>query len=343
MRAHPWFVVWWVIGLAAALGAAFWLAARWRARRRAREDELSRVRSEDVLKHLCKAEAEGEAVTLATVAGVLQLPIGEAAGLLARMEQRGFLSFLGGRLQLTAAGREAGLQIVRAHRLWESHLAHETGVHPSEWHARAEEREHSLSPQDAAALAARLGHPTHDPHGDVIPAPDGVLTATAGQPLSTLPPGGMGRVVHIEDEPEAIRATLDAAGLHLGAEVRMIDKEEQRLRFWANGAEHSLAPIAAHHVDVLPLADDGRDAKSLADLRPGERATLLGLAQACRGAERQRLLDLGFVRDTEVTAEMTSPTGDPIAYRVRGSVIALRREQARLVLVRDRAARKSPS
>lgn len=142
-------------------------------------------------------------------------------------------------------------------------------------------------------------------------------------------------MVHIEDEPEVLRAQLAAEGLHLGTKVRLLDKSEQCLRFWSDGAEHSLAPIAAHHVDVVPLpAGEGAvEEATLATLRPGDRATVLALAQSCRGAERQRLLDLGFVRGTEVTAEMTSVTGDPTAYRVRGSVIALRREQARLVLV----------
>jgi len=44
--------------------------------------------------------------------------------------------------------------------------------------------------------------------------------------------------------------------------------------------------------------------------------------------ERQRLMDLGIVPGTSIAAEMSSPAGDPVAYRVRGSLVALRREQA---------------
>jgi DtxR family Mn-dependent transcriptional regulator len=152
--------------------------------------------------------------------------------------------------------------------------------------------------------------------------------------LNTLAPGETARVVHIEDEPEAIRAQLAAAGLHLGTQVRLLEKTDECVRFWSDEGAHVLAPIVAHHVDVVPLAaHEETGQRTLAGLKTGEHATILGLAQACRGAERQRLLDLGFVRGTEVVAEMISPTGDPTAYQVRGSVIALRREQARLVLV----------
>ncbi|MCZ7545681.1 MAG: ferrous iron transport protein A [Anaerolineae bacterium] len=46
------------------------------------------------------------------------------------------------------------------------------------------------------------------------------------------------------------------------------------------------------------------------------------------GAERRRMMDLGIVPGTAIRVEMVSPLGDPVAYLVRGSVVALRREQA---------------
>jgi len=51
-------------------------------------------------------------------------------------------------------------------------------------------------------------------------------------------------------------------------------------------------------------------------------------------AERRRLLDLGILPGTRIETVMRSPLGDPIAYRIRGSVVALRREQARMIEVR---------
>ena len=50
-----------------------------------------------------------------------------------------------------------------------------------------------------------------------------------------------------------------------------------------------------------------------------------------RGVERRRLLDLGLVPGTLVRAEFTSPSVDPVAYRVRGALIALRTQQADMI------------
>ena len=55
---------------------------------------------------------------------------------------------------------------------------------------------------------------------------------------------------------------------------------------------------------------------------------MAAISRACQGAQRRRLLDLGLVRGTPVTRELTSAGGDPVAYRIRGALIALRRTQA---------------
>ncbi len=51
------------------------------------------------------------------------------------------------------------------------------------------------------------------------------------------------------------------------------------------------------------------------------------------GSIRRRMLDLGLISDTEVEALQKSPSGDPVAYQIRGAVIALRSEEASKILV----------
>ncbi len=75
-----------------------------------------------------------------------------------------------------------------------------------------------------------------------------------------------------------------------------------------------------------------KKAVTLADLQPGERAVVRELS--ARGEMRRRLQDLGFVNATRVSCVLSSPLGDPRAYRVRGTVIALRRRDAATVLIR---------
>ncbi len=72
--------------------------------------------------------------------------------------------------------------------------------------------------------------------------------------------------------------------------------------------------------------------RTLADLQPGETAEVVAVHS--QGPERRRLLDLGIVPGTRVTAELRSPLSDPVAYRVRGALIALRRNQAEQIEVR---------
>ncbi len=69
--------------------------------------------------------------------------------------------------------------------------------------------------------------------------------------------------------------------------------------------------------------------QTLADLRPGQSGVVTALFS--QGLERRRMMDLGIVPGTTIRAEMTSPLGDPIAFRVRGALVALRREQAALI------------
>jgi len=75
--------------------------------------------------------------------------------------------------------------------------------------------------------------------------------------------------------------------------------------------------------------------RTLADLQPGETAEVIALHNA--GAERRRLMDLGILPGTAITAELCSPLNDPVAYRVRGALIALRRGQTAQIEIRSPA------
>lgn len=71
--------------------------------------------------------------------------------------------------------------------------------------------------------------------------------------------------------------------------------------------------------------------RSLTSLREGERARVCGLLNT--GSMRRRLLDLGLIEGTQVECTQISPYGDPVAYAIRGAVIALRCEDADNILV----------
>jgi DtxR family Mn-dependent transcriptional regulator len=308
------------------------------ALRRARR-LAGRVLMEDALKHVLKEHDRGGSATVQSLAGALQISTDDAAELAARVEARGLLRSSADGFHPTPAGRDYALHVIRAHRLWERYLADQTGLHELEWHGSAERQEHALTPDQADALAARLGHPRFDPHGDPIPTASGEMKVPAAIPLAGAAVDRPYRIVHIEDEPETVYAQLVAEGLHAGMELRVVDSTPERVRFWADGDEHVLAPVLASNVSVAPAPDEtlvegDRPSERLSSLEAGASAEILFISRACRGLERRRLMDLGIVPGTRIEAVMTSPTGDPMAYRVRGTIIAIRDAQAGHIHVR---------
>ncbi len=324
--------------LVAVAGVLFWPGRGffWRWRRGLRA--TGRVLVEDALKHLWDCEYQGYPGTLNSLAGALGMSRDRTTELLSRLEDLELVAGAKVGYRLTGEGRSEALRVIRVHRLWERFLAEETGVEAKEWHAQAEIREHLLSPDEADALAARLGHPRFDPHGDPIPTGDGDLPPQQGLPLSELAIGQEAEIVHLEDEPETIFAQLVADGLYPGLRVRVLESGRQRIVLEAAAEEKVLAPILAANVTVVVLPETDtvvvETHESLAVLEPGDHALIHSLSPACRGVERRRLLDLGLVPGTEVSVEMRSPSGDPMAYRIRGALIALRRDQAGRILIR---------
>lgn len=296
-----------------------------------------RVQLEDSLKIIHKAERSGKATTPDDLAHALAINTSKVENLLKEMIQKELVLISNHNIQLTLTGQQYALRVIRAHRLWERYLAEETGYEESKWHDMADRYEHQLTPEQINALSAQLGHPTHDPHGDPIPEADGRYVAHGGQPLSDMPLGESLQIVHMEDEPEAVYAQLVAEGLHPGMQVQISEKTPQRIRFWANGEEHLLAPVVANSISVRPLPEKVEEiscsGRPLHTLIPGQSGTVALLSPRLRGVERRRMMDLGILPGTVIQAEINSPAGDPKAYRIRGALIALRREQADLICI----------
>lgn len=294
-----------------------------------------RVLREDALKHICVAEHEGSCPTLHSIAGALRIPSSRAAVVVEDLERHELVTSKGEHTCLTAAGLSLGLHVLRAHRLWEQHLAESTGYDEAEWHARAEHHEHRLSPKETEALEMRLGHPFRDPHGDPIPTTRGANVVHRGQRLTAMEIHQPLRVVHVEDEPGPAYAQLVAEGVYPGMQVRLLEVSPVRVRFWADGDEHVLAPVVAAQVSVVPdlgeASPGGTKTEALSALKPGEQGTVRAISPRCHGPARWRLMDLGILPGTKIAAELSSPAGDPVAYRVRETLIALRRDQAQMI------------
>jgi DtxR family Mn-dependent transcriptional regulator len=316
-------------------GAFFWPRIGLRALWRRRADTHQRALVEDAFKHLHASAWRRHTATLQSLTGVLHLSPQAAARLIQQMEAHGWVVSCADGLRLTPEGERMAIEVIRAHRLWERYLADEARMPLAAIHAEAERREHDLAPDMVQALDAALGYPATDPHGDPIPTADGQFAATETTPLTAWPLDAPACIAHIEDEPPILFSQIVAEGLGLGMVVRVIQADAQRLVVSDGERVHTLAPVVAANIFVAPVraGERAKPVQTLTTLRAGQRATVLRLDDALQGLTRRRLLDLGMTPGTTITAEMSSLFGDPMAYRVRGTLIALRREQAESILV----------
>ncbi len=297
-----------------------------------------RVLIEDALKHLYDCEYRKVNCTLQSIAGNLEISSDKAAKLVQRLESLRLITSENSNLFLTPDGRSYALRVIRVHRLWEKFLADETSVPEIDWHTQAELKEHKLTPAQANALAAKIGNPVIDPHGDPIPTSEGNLPEHVGVLLTTLKTNDVAIITHIEDEPKTIYSQIIALGLHPGMQIRVIENSQTRIVFDAEGDEKILAPSFAANITVELIRDEEeiqKEFNTLSNLKPGEKAEVIRISNALRGQQRRRLMDLGVVPGTIISAEMVNPSGDLIAYRIKDAVIALRKNQTDHIFVKN--------
>lgn len=323
---NTWLVI--ILALALVWGAVAALR-RWSRRNQL----MANARTEDAVKHLFHEDERSGAATLHSLSGAMSVTPDRAAEIASDLVNDGLAVQEEGRIRLTTLGRDRALSVIRRHRLYERFLADETGVVPTAWHDRAEREEHRLTASEAEHLARRLGDPLFDPHGDPIPSAAGSLPSPRGGPLHASTPGATVMLVHIEDEPTSVFQELQALGLQPGIRLRIVEKSERQVVVERRGLTLTLSTVAAANVTVVPSSPEARAVSTLERTPVGRTVTVAAIDDACFGVQRRRLLDLGFVPGTSVTPELPSPGGDPVAYRVRGALVALRKAQAALILV----------
>jgi DtxR family Mn-dependent transcriptional regulator len=240
-------------------------------------------------------------------------------------------------LELTDTGQQVGLQVLRGHRLWERYLSGDGQLPLGQLHRAAERVEHRLTAEGVEALADHLGHPRTDPHGDLVPTADGVFPSQQRTPLTAWPLDKPAVVVHVEDEPhESLKAAL-RAGLRPGTVLRLVARDGEAVVCETLAGRCILAPNIAASIDVRPATEGeglARPMATLAGLALGGEAEILGLADSCTGLARRRLLDLGFTEGAPVRAVLANLDDEAHGYEIRGTMIALRREQAEQVLIK---------
>lgn len=168
----------------------------------------------------------GEAVTTGEIARELGVTAPSVTGMLGKMHGLGLVHYQPYRgAELTQTGRNEAVRLVRRHRLLETFMITELNFGWDEVHAEAELIEHVISDEFTERLAAHLGHPQFDPHGDPIPRPDGSLPSAPHTPLTDLKVGQALEVHRVLSQDSEVLSYLVGLGVEPGAVLKLRQRE----------------------------------------------------------------------------------------------------------------------
>ena len=185
------------------------------------------VAVEDYAKAIWQLQRDGgSAVSTTMLADRLGVTAGSVSAMMKRLAEMGLVAhepYKG--VQLTDSGERVALEVIRHHRLLELFLAEVLEVPWDRVHGEAEVLEHVLSEDLERLIAAKLGNPSHDPHGDPIPTAELIIEEPDTVPLEALEPGDRGRLVSISDsDPEMLRY-LAGRGIAPGDGFAVVERQ----------------------------------------------------------------------------------------------------------------------
>ena len=296
----------------------------------------NRVLLEDTLKNIIIAAFNQQQVSVESLAGTLSIPRIQMLRIIDKLQKKSLVSNEGLQILLTDLGRARGLRLLRAHRLIERYLHDEANMPINRIHAVAERREHELSDKEISDLDARLGYPQVDPHGDPIPTPQGKIPKQANFILNDWPINWPAQISQISDQPQEAFAKITNLGLLPGSLITIVHTSDTNLTINFAGNHITLSQILASSIQVRAADDQAIQQESymtLTQLPDDRSARVMGIHEQCKGLARRRLLDLGITPGATIVAELASPGRSARAYRIRGTLIALRQDQASQIAI----------
>jgi DtxR family transcriptional regulator, Mn-dependent transcriptional regulator len=184
------------------------------------------VRTQRNVRFFCAGGTESQIGQMKSLAQQLGIAAPSVSAMLGRLEEMGFVEYERYRgVRLTEKGEREALRLIRRHRLIETFLIEHLGYAWEEVHHEAEVIEHVISDTFTERLAALLGHPSHDPHGDPIPSADGTLPDTPNTPLAELEPGEALRVSRLITQDSNILGYLAKLGIQPGRRLAVSGRE----------------------------------------------------------------------------------------------------------------------
>jgi DtxR family Mn-dependent transcriptional regulator len=183
--------------------------------------------TEDYLKAVfALEERELGPVTTTELAHRLGVSVSSASGMVRKLNDLGLITHRRyHEVGLTDGGRRVALAVLRRHRIIELYLFKALGFRWDEVHDEAEVLEHAVSDKLLERMAATLGDPTRDPHGDPIPTTDGRMVGPPTTRLVALQPGMVGELVRVADADNEMLRYLAEHHIALGDRVEAVERQ----------------------------------------------------------------------------------------------------------------------
>jgi DtxR family Mn-dependent transcriptional regulator len=183
--------------------------------------ELSAA-TQDYLKEIHKLRLEGRKATTSAIAERLGVRPPSATAMVKKLAALGLAEHAPYRgVELTPAGEQVALEVIRHHRLLEQYLAQALGLPLDEVHVEADRLEHVLSEELEARIDRSLGYPTHDPHGDPIPDRKLKLDRSKLRTLASLEPGDEATIRRVPSNDDELLRYLKTLALVPGRKVKL--------------------------------------------------------------------------------------------------------------------------
>jgi len=185
---------------------------------------------EDYLSIIWKAqELPGGSVSTKEIAATQAVTPSSVSANLKKLARDGLIEYEPyGHIDLTPAGNEIAVAVVRRHRVLETYLVERLGFGWDEVHMEADVLEHAVSDRVVDRMHEVLGRPDHDPHGHPIPRADGTIEKSRGRDsasrLSDMEPSATGHVARISDQEPAILRYLEERQIVFGSRIRLEEK-----------------------------------------------------------------------------------------------------------------------
>ena len=178
--------------------------------------ELMTQSIQDYLKHIYELNGQGGSASTNDIAARLNIAPASVTGMLQKLASSKPPLVVYKKNQgatLTSNGEKAALEVIRHHRLLETFLVNTLGYSWDEVHCEADKLEHVISEDFEARMAAALGHPTRDPHGELIPSADLIMPADKSCPLASLRTDETATVRRVSDDDPALLRHLHKIGV----------------------------------------------------------------------------------------------------------------------------------